>query len=905
MTRSTVLNDDVFLEALARCKKFPTPSRLFRDLHVDYKKLVAFIGANPHLRMAMEQKGREYLISFSDEDFLRMVHKKKWTQNPTAYVKTLIIGRLDSLILKAINEFDGIPNSRNIARKLGINYHTITKRKRINKAMREAFRKKSLDFVQSSDKKRFLRLFLQAETTSAYPVWLKAAIRKRRNSIFLESISGSAGIPSCVSIAKSLGIAQSVAHRHFSRNRMLQRAIDARARTVISRLTDKEATNSFKSTKIVGGLSSTTRRMLNSRMDKVLFCEIRNFTDFPSAVRIGKASNLCCTAVSARIRHNRRLAAAQKRKVREYVGNLSDQEFLSNASNVGWIRMILPYGKNIIYGRLDRLIFRAIMDCEGYPNLEALKRALGPGYRTINGRLQKNRKLKDAFSGKRKQFIDNMTEEVAIACVRGNGGFGYFSNHAKEAIFAKVDAFILRGIKECETVPTPFSLSKALMINREIITQRMKKNACLGAAAIEQGISHVNKMPENEFISKASRKGGLPGAWPEEVRKAAKERIDRIVIHAIEEFEGIPNFSRLGKALGVSHSFFEHRVKDNPDVWIAYYSKRGLTEDQAIELALERGEQNNSTRRILSERLQNLYAFREMVAVARCFGDLLRKKVLEVSLYPEPLKKASDEIRANIDTIYADMAGFRRNSNISMQKADAAVLQSIQRLTPEGITRLFQSLRNALGSDCPVIATHSSDYAPSEDFLLALRENGFLLQERGLLLVEPPSEAIMVSLGTDPSKIRRMMEKMAGQSHVFVLKAGPVAGHADIPALAKMAKEVENRDFVPCWETITLPDGYARELRTKFLLEDVPMLSSAPFMVEVLEGRKKVAIIGYDMDPFHPKKVEVGTYDGFNTADFRKIARQLATKIESRNALGIKPGKETRVQMSQLRKLGI
>ncbi len=30
-------------------------------------------------------------------------------------------------------------------------------------------------------------------------------------------------------------------------------------------------------------------------------------------------------------------------------------------------------------------------------------------------------------------------------------------------------------------------------------------------------------MPENEFISKASRKGGLPGAWPEEVRKAAKE----------------------------------------------------------------------------------------------------------------------------------------------------------------------------------------------------------------------------------------------------------------------------------------------------------------------------------------------------------------------------------------------
>jgi hypothetical protein len=70
--------------------------------------------------------------------------------------------------------------------------------------------------------------------------------------------------------------------------------------------------------------------------------------------------------------------------------------------------------------------------------------------------------------------------------------------------------------------------------------------------------------------------------------------------------------------------------------------------------------------------------------------------------------------------------------------------------------------------------------------------------------------------------------------------------------------------------------------------------------VEIFDGERHVALIGYDMDPRARNKVESETLPGAPSAEYRAIARKMASSMAERRRLGIRPNEITKVQLKQL-----
>lgn len=635
----------------------------------------------------------------------------------------------------------------------------------------------------------------------------------------------------------------------------------------------------------------------NDISDAMILRAIRQYEGVPNDTVISESLDKTKQFIT---RKKGRFNAAMEARGREYLSSLSDAEIVKKYSE-GFTNSMPGYAREMVYERLHAIIGRAIRECAGVPHSQSIGEASGIRSKQIPELLEMKPELKLAMEQKAKENIGKFPRDEITELSSRQGWFAGLPDYAQKAIWERLDAIILEEIRKFEGVPTGRSIGDALDKSGKSVRSRIEQNPQLGAELEKRGREYLDGLTDAEFLAKFHRMS--VGKLPFYAKNMIHGRLDGIILRAIGAQEGTLSIPALVRLTKVSYHTIERRMEENSELWTAFYAKMGLTADQAIELALERDEENNSVTQVLSERLRNLYAFREMAGIIRCFRDLLKGKILEVSLYPEPMRKAAEELGVSIDVTHQDMRAFRRGESHSLEAAQSAVLQGIHRLGPKQLTRLFESLHSVLEEGTKVIATYSANYRPSEAFIAALQQNGFEVRDSGVLIIEPPCREALLACGAPEADIARISRKMQGESRLLFITAIKKSGSAEIPQLEKLPEPESESRIIPNGETIDIPKGAVKEINARFLFEGMAILPSAPFMVDVRDGDRKTAILGFDMDPERPRKVEFGVYPGAPQEDFKRIARQLATKIESRNALGIKPGHETRVQVSQLRKL--
>jgi hypothetical protein len=414
------------------------------------------------------------------------------------------------------------------------------------------------------------------------------------------------------------------------------------------------------------------------------------------------------------------------------------------------------------------------------------------------------------------------------------------------------------------------------------------------------GRAYLDSLTDEQLVGRVSENNWFNGI-PAYAKDIVTRRIRKRILDAIYSFDGVPNFTGISIKVGLSNSAIRSYICSDPALWLAYHMKRGLSPDQAVELALERDDGSPASNTALAARLRHLSAFREMAGILRCFPIDLETKVLEVTFYPEPLKAAAAELGIQITVEHASMQPFRKGESPALPAAGAAILQSVHRVATEGLTAMLEQVHTALGIGRTVILTHSVEYAPADGFVAALAAAGFEAIEAGTMAIESPSKAHLLALGVPNVDIERVQRKVAGESGVFILRTiKRTEDAAVVPALVKLSHEAEGTRIAGDAIAIDTPQGIAGVLNVKFLGEPPICAPSSSYLVEIVDDNgRQVALAAYDMDRRWPRRPESATYPGAPSADYRGIARTMAENAQMRRDLGVRPSDITRVSLKQ------
>lgn len=635
-----------------------------------------------------------------------------------------------------------------------------------------------------------------------------------------------------------------------------------------------------------------------SSLDDRISHAIQGFDGIPTATGLGQVMGLGRQAISRRLKANASLAEAMETRGRAWLEALPEERLKQKISEIGWISRLPAYAKGIVHARFDALILDEIRKSEGVPNAKDLGEVFGVDRNTISGRLEANHPLAKAMEQTGKAWLGRLLEGPFMQRFSQRGWVASLPDYAKESAYGRFDSIILGAIERFDGIPTENGLGRAIGVSGDTISSRLEANPSLPKAMERHGREYVRKLPEG--LLKARIRDGWTRTLPDYANALVYERLDDLISREMRDSDVAPTARGLGKAVSVGRSAISHRLDANPELWLAFYARRGLSPDQAVELALERNEQTESATRALSARLRNLSAFREMVGLIRCFGDLLTASVAEVSLYPQPLARAAHELGVELDVHYVSMNAFRQGGKSSIPAADTVVLQSIHRLSIEALTTLFQELhRNYPYSK--VIATFSAEHLCTNPFLDALGKNGYAVEESGIMHISPPDNEILRSSGVRQDDLSQVREKMSCQSQVLLLDMLPAAEAASIPKLQKISSPADEGVVSPDALPIDVPEGANRGISVKFV-QSTSLLPSEPFVVDIEDNGKRVATVGYDMHPDRGNTLETDVYPGAPAGDYRRIARQIASDANLRTRIGVASGRIATVDRNMLRK---
>ncbi|MEW5996308.1 MAG: hypothetical protein AB1657_01805 [Candidatus Micrarchaeota archaeon] len=809
---------------------------------------------------------------------------------------------LARIAIESAEAYDGIPSMTWLTATLGVSYYTVQELFRRQPQLAEALEKRVKGSIASLDDVQLCARFSESGWASNLPDYVKGEVYARVDSVILRAIKEYKGMPYYGALSQHSGISRGTLGRRLEQNPELARALAARKFEYVKSLDDAAITALLAQKSSGKHLPRDCKDHAYRRLDEIILRAIREYEGAPTRNGLSDAVGISPNPIKKRIRANPDIQKAMDEKGDEYMRTLDISVVLDKMGDKGWMISHPERVRRAIHARVDAAILDCIKDFDGAPTLTKVGEGAGIALATVTRRSEANPAILKAICDRGISYIKGLDDRQLLAKISEGGWLTNLLPEQKELVYQKLDCILLDAIKTCGDFPIPALLARSTGLSDATVGRRFDANPAIAEAAEKKGREIINGMSDSFVLQNYPQTGWL-SSFPKYAQELVYAKIDKIIMRAINEYSGIPSTNDLAAPSGVSIISIRNRLAENPDLWVAYYVKRGLTADQAVELALERNEHSYALARVLMGRLRNLYAFREMAGIIRCFGHLLNGKTLEVSLYPEPMKKAAEELGVSMDVTHQDMRAFRMGEAPPLEAAQAAVLQGIHRLDSNGLTRLFAALHPALAEGAQVVATYSVNYKPSEDFILALQQNGFEVKDSGILLIEPPTKEALLACGAPEPGIGRITRKMEGESKLLFITAVQKTAGSPIPQLEKLPEAETAARVVPNGEAIDIPEGAIREINARFLFEEIALLPSAPFMVDVRDGEKKAAVLGFDMDPARPKRVEFGVYPGAPQEDFRRIARQLATRIESRNALGIKPGQETRVQMGQLRKL--
>jgi hypothetical protein len=618
---------------------------------------------------------------------------------------------------------------------------------------------------------------------------------------------------------------------------------------------------------------------------------IANFNGVPTPGGLGNVLGATGTTIERKLVGQ--LRTAYETRGRTYLASLDDTQLLAHISKPGWCAHLPEYAKDIVDSRLRGLFLQVIEDCTTFPSVGYIIDTINTRYnarmthKVFN--LRSNPELTDRLETKGKAFIASLGDEELKVRFTANW-HGTLPAYAKAFFEERFTRMLLDTIASFQGAPNFNNIAAILGIEIHAIINRAEQNNEIERAMVARGIEHISSFSDEDVFAHRSRHGWVGGLLPA-VRQFFEGRTNKIILAALASLGPSPSYADLNRRLGhISADDLIDRIRTYPDLWLAWYAKQGLSPDQAVELALGRSETSEALIVVMSRQLTNLYAYREMAGLIRCFGDVLTGQVLAVTLYPKPLEAAAADLGVTIEAVHIPMQPFRQGTRLELPSAQAVIVQSIHRLAAEGLNALLEEVHKALPLGKKVILTHSVDYAPVDGFIQTLKEVGFELATNGTLVIEPPSADMLHKLGADTGAIERIRRKIAGESCVLVFTTVPRTGCVQLPALVKLNDEYAGKDVShEVGSPIIVPEGSARQSDVRFVGGPMISISSQPFLVELTDGAQSVALVGYDVDLRRPGRPEFRAYPGAPSADYLGIARRLAQNTRMRRELGITP----------------
>jgi hypothetical protein len=845
----------------------------------------------------------------------------------------------DARILAAIQSFGDIPTASSLS-SLSLSFcrDLIQSRIEANPALRVAQEQKGIEYVNGLSEPEFIKRISRdggsGTIESRYLPSVKEAINARTDAMILRAITGFNGIPNASVLSRIDGFfTDKLIQSRMDANPALKVAQEQRGIAYIQGLSEPDFIAQMS---INGGLLDQSINLPSvkvasyARADDILFRTLASFPGIPGPNVLSELSGFFSNdVIRARMDANPALRMAQEQRGLRYVCGLSESEFIEQTAKLGGLIAQSSGIKSVqdaIYTRVDAILLRTIQGFQGIPTSEALGQINGFFDRhLIQRRIDSNPALREAQDKSGITHIQGLSEQDFVLGVsKRNAGLLTLSRYLpkiKEAIYERTDAIILKAIADFDGIPNANVLSKIDgFFSDRLILSRIDANPALRVAQENSGIKYIRILEEHDFIREVSKAGGslISRSGSQPIQDAIYARIDSIILRELSSLARIQNYDDLSVPEFFGRLLIRDRVSKNPVLWAAYQEKKGLTADQAVELALERGEDHkfDAVKNLLSERLKSLFAFREMVGLTRVFSDLFHRatNALEVSLYPQPLKQALELERINLQSEYVALQTFKSDATATLQLQgipDLAVVQGLHRLSEQSLNQLLSEAQRILPVGSNVLATYSSEFTAVENLPELLSRRGFELVEEGtgVLEVKSPSPLDLESAGVNPEDLSRMKSKIDGTSNVLHLVTKQVEDPtAVIPALMEFKPlDAGKGSFILSDGTIDIPEQALQDMKTSLTFATTGSFPSDSLLVTVIDGDSLVADVGFKMDPrvngrgSRLIEVETGRCSAELRTDIRSLARRLMTNAEMRGALGVEPNKHTRVQLAALR----
>jgi|GEM_PF-1892899 len=648
---------------------------------------------------------------------------------------------------------------------------------------------------------------------------------------------------------------------------------------------------------------------------EIILPAIKNFNGIPSPSALARSIGACTKDfIMDRFDANPFLKGEAEKMGLNYVNLLSidqlkeefkSKEQVDKRTSLSLSCILLPIVSIRLNERIDtEVILPAIVSFTGIPTTDAVTKHLECENHKITNRFEKNPLLRQKAEEVGLKYVNSLTvKELEIQTSKLNGLTRLCNNMptVQVRLYERIDAeILLPAIRGFDGIPSPTALSRVVSYGKHFISDRFNANTSLVDEAVRVALNYINSLSVDQLISGTVKRNGLTNEVNsfQKVRFRFYERIDNeIILPAISSSVSSTTLGQICNSLPFHGEFIRDRIKENPVLFKALAEKQGLTLDQAVELALGRGDESIAAESIMNTRLKNLYAFREMLGIFRIFSDLFEKakRILEVSLYPAPLGKAIELDGTQAITGYANP---RRDLEalISPEAAyELVILQGIHRVSQEDFNKMLLELRKTLPLGTSVIATYSEEYGMHESMPGALRNVGYELKDSGILEVQPPD-----ALGD-----RDIREKIPGQSNVLHLVVAGQADAGNVPNVIKLSElSTETRSCAPGKQT-DLPDYALKGIQSVFVPSiGFVNLPGQPLLVTITDDNgKQLAVVGFDMNNKRPGKMELGKYPDSKGIDFdfRSFAKQLIRDANLRANLGITPGAESKIKLNRVR----
>jgi len=608
---------------------------------------------------------------------------------------------------------------------------------------------------------------------------------------------------------------------------------------------------------------------------------------FPTSKTIRKAIDM-----------NPALKYAMEERGTRYIRGLRNSDILSLVSDSTRIANFPDYALELVHARFRRILLAEIKRFNGFPNAMTLSELDSfPSPKTIRGCIASDTVLQETLRRKQIGYINSL-EGKGIIRFMNQTNVQDLPDYAGEAVQQKLDAFILDTIGNLEGVPTPHSVARQMESGTLRIRKRIEANQELQHAMETRGRKYILSLPEQRFLSWISESGRL-SRLPEYANRVIHERFDKMILREMKKSPKPPTSKSLSRVKGFPvKETIKKRIHANTVLWMEYHRRLGHTPDQAVELALQRDDDSIAAKEALAIRLRNLHAYREMVGLIRCFGDLLKGKIAALSLYPEPLAKASKEMGAGLDVIHVPLRPFKQGRETIIPKADVAVVQGLHRV--RSMRNLFNRLYESIGPGATALFTYSERHATAEGFEEAAYRNGFVQVDSGTVFIRSPSDDTLLTHRVAKHDMERVRRKLSGESKAMLFRTISLREDADIPRLVRIQENGEEKLRSPDAEAIEIPHGIEASLSAKFRADSISY-APGPFIVDVESDSGTAAVIGFDAHPERRHMLETEVLPGAPAEDYRRIARKLARNIKERQKAGVIPGQISKIPLKRFR----